>query len=164
MYYMEKLKNTSKTMLSPLRPVCVCVVHHSRRGWRHDETPRIKLGVLSSDGNHELYLRHSPNLCAHSSCSRSVSGLTLGRMDARLASKSASPMGRILSTGIWSSASPRDRRGPMAASFARAAKSDPEYPVTISIFDSHGQGRVMYSPSVRVTSLSISWSVRVWFC
>ena len=36
---------------------------------------------------------------------------------------------RIWSMGVWRSASPRLRRGPMAASLAKAVMSEPEKPV-----------------------------------
>lgn len=70
----------------------------------------------------------SPNSLAQSSNSFRPCLLTLGLMFTKLASKSTSWIGRIWSMDICSSASPRERRGPMAASLARAVMSEPEKP------------------------------------
>jgi hypothetical protein len=75
-----------------------------------------------------LYPPLSPNSLAQSSYSFKLDLLTLGRMVAKLATKSESSIGRISSIDMCSSASPSERSGPMAASFARAVMSEPENP------------------------------------
>ena len=42
-------------------------------------------------------------------------------------------MGRICSMGVWRRASPRFRRGPIAASLAREVISEPEKPNRINV-------------------------------
>jgi len=71
----------------------------------------------------------SPNSRAHSSNSCRPCLLTLGLILTRLASKSSNWIGRIWSMGVYRRASPNFRRGPIAASFAKAVMSDPEKPV-----------------------------------
>lgn len=91
--------------------------------------------------------------------------LTLGLIVLRLARKSDNSMGRISSILMWSKASPRDRKGPMAASLARAVISEPENPDIVGVnFYFHGAEQKKYLPSVRVTRVSISASVRLCFC
>lgn len=80
------------------------------------------------DSIHTTYPPRSPNSRAQSSYLRSPSGETLGLIEYKLASKSWNLMGRIWSMGVCRSASPRLRRGPMAASLARAVISEPEKP------------------------------------
>lgn len=70
----------------------------------------------------------SPNSLAQSSNSFSPEAETLGRMLTRLALKSVTSIGLISSGDMWSSFSPSERRGPMAASFAKAVISLPEKP------------------------------------
>lgn len=53
-------------------------------------------------------------------------------MEYKLASKSWKIMARIWSIGVCRRASPRLRRGPMAASLARAVMSEPEKPGNIN--------------------------------
>lgn len=71
----------------------------------------------------------SPNSLAQSSYSFRPALLTLGLIVAKLAIKSDSPIGRISFSVMCSKASPRDLRGPIAASFANAVISEPEKPV-----------------------------------
>lgn len=80
----------------------------------------------------------SPNSVAQSSYSLSPVLLTLGRMLRRLATKSTSMIGLISSIVICNKASPRDLKGPMAASFANAVMSDPEKPVHLCQSCSNG--------------------------
>lgn len=70
----------------------------------------------------------SPNSFAQSSYSCKPCLLTLGLMLTRLASKSPKLMGLISSVDINSKASPRLRKGPIAASLAKAVMSLPEKP------------------------------------
>lgn len=74
----------------------------------------------------------SPNSLAQSSNSFSPEAETLGRILTRLALKSVTSIGLISSGDMCSNFSPRERRGPMAASFARAVISLPEKPGTLS--------------------------------
>lgn len=75
----------------------------------------------------------SPNSLAQSSNCFSPCLLTLGLMLMRLASKSSNWIGLISSMDICSSASPRLRSGPIAASFAKAVMSEPENPTRRSL-------------------------------
>jgi len=70
----------------------------------------------------------SPNCLAQSSYSFKPSLFTLGLIVRKLARKSSKPIGRISSIVMCSNASPNDRSGPIAASFARAVMSEPENP------------------------------------
>lgn len=71
----------------------------------------------------------SPNCVAHSSYLLSPSLPTLGLMLTRLAWKSWNCIGLISSLFMCSSRSPRLRKGPIAASLAKAVISEPEKPV-----------------------------------
>lgn len=79
-------------------------------------------------GINALYPPLSPNSLAQSSCSLSPDLLTLGLIVVKLAIKSESSMGRISSIVMCNRASPNERSGPIAASFASAVISDPENP------------------------------------
>ena len=68
----------------------------------------------------------SPKSLAHFSNSSRPFLLTLGLILSKLASKSPISMGRICSFGVNRRASPRCRKGPIAASFASAVMSEPE--------------------------------------
>lgn len=70
----------------------------------------------------------SPNSLAQSSNSLRPEAETLGRMLTRLALKSVTSIGLISFGDMNSSFSPRERRGPIAASFAKAVISLPEKP------------------------------------
>ena len=70
----------------------------------------------------------SPNSFAQSSNSCRPCLLTLGLIFIRLASKSPKLIGRISSVDMYRRASPKLRRGPIAASLANAVMSLPEKP------------------------------------
>jgi hypothetical protein len=73
-----------------------------------------------------------PNSSFHFSNARNPSLLTLGRILRREVTKSSKSMGRISSRLVVRRASPRDRRGPIAASFVSAVISDPENPTMLA--------------------------------
>jgi hypothetical protein len=103
----------------------------------------------------QAYPPRSPNSLAQSSYSFNPDLLTLGLIVLRLVMKSATSMGRISSIVMCRSASPRDRNGPMAASFAKAVMSDPENPGLTSIngcnlaLHQRGKGVDTYRPLAR---------------
>jgi hypothetical protein len=69
-----------------------------------------------------------PNSSFHLSNASRPSRLTLGRIFRKLITKSSNPIGRISSRLVIKRASPSERSGPIAASFASAVISDPEKP------------------------------------
>jgi hypothetical protein len=98
-----------------------------------------------------------PNSSFHFSNARNDSLLTLGRIFRSEVTKSSKSMGRISSRFVVKRASPRERRGPIAASFVSAVISDPENPTHIS----QGKGSLGGVPSVIETSCSNCSSVNV---
>ena len=94
----------------------------------------------------------SPKSLAHFSNSSSPFLLTLGRMLSKLASKSTIWIGRIWSLGVNKRASPRWRKGPIAASFASAVISDPEYPRSSQLVLYNSSQSDTYRLSSRPTS------------
>ena len=69
-----------------------------------------------------------PNSSFHFSNASNPSLLTLGLTFLKLATKSSNPIARISSRLVVNNASPKERNGPIAASFVNAVISDPENP------------------------------------
>ena len=74
-----------------------------------------------------------PNSSFHFSNALNDSLLTLGLIFRRLVTKSSNPIDLISSRFVVKRASPRDRRGPIAASLVSAVISDPENPTDVSL-------------------------------
>src|SRR5271155_2961386 len=93
-------------------------------------TPDYSVTIHHITHSHSLLYPLLPNWSFHFSNAYNPSLLTLGLIFLKLVTKSSNPIGRISSLLVVNKASPRDRKGPIAASLVKAVISDPENPTT----------------------------------
>src|SRR5271155_4570945 len=92
-------------------------------------TPDYSVTIHHITHSHSLLYPLLPNSSFHFSNAYNPSLLTLGLTFLKLVTKSSNPIGRISSLLVVNNASPKDLKGPIAASFVNAVISDPENPV-----------------------------------